>query len=194
MSDDKPAETPLKISFCTTCKGRLDHLMETLPKNLENSKSWPNVEFVILAYNDVSVIHWVLENYPEEVRSGKIVLSNVEMRPEVDEHGRVVSPEFMSDYFYYSHAKNAAHRMASGDVLCNLDADNIMAPGYARWLGEAFTDSFKTGKDIIARPLRENSGNTQVRGSGGRIAISRENFYKLRGYEEAFDAWGGEDR
>ncbi|KKL80749.1 hypothetical protein LCGC14_2001600, partial [marine sediment metagenome] len=40
-----------KISFCTTCMGRLYNLKETLPKNIEANGEYPNVEFVILDYN-----------------------------------------------------------------------------------------------------------------------------------------------
>ena len=40
-----------KISFCTTCKERLRHLKQTLPKNIKDNSNYPFIEFVILDYN-----------------------------------------------------------------------------------------------------------------------------------------------
>ena len=36
------------IVFCTTCRGRADHVEKTLPQNLADN---PNSKFVLLDYN-----------------------------------------------------------------------------------------------------------------------------------------------
>jgi len=38
----------MRVSFYTMCMGRLQHLRETLPRNLADS---PNAEFVVFDYN-----------------------------------------------------------------------------------------------------------------------------------------------
>ena len=47
----KPLREQHKISICTTCMDRGFDLKKTLPKNIEDNKSYPHLEFVILDYN-----------------------------------------------------------------------------------------------------------------------------------------------
>ncbi len=161
----------LKISFCTTCKGRLEHLKQTLPQNLADNADYPNIEFVILDYNSRDGLgDWIQKNYADEIESGRIRY--------------VHYPE--PEHFQLAHAKNMAHRMATGDVLVNLDADNYTGLGYAHWANERFT----ANQDIIIRPglnHHHTSGSGPVR---GRIAIHRDHFMKLHGYDERITSWG----
>ena len=39
------------IVFCTTCKGRAQHIEQTLPKNLADNARYLNCKFVVLDYN-----------------------------------------------------------------------------------------------------------------------------------------------
>lgn len=89
-----------------------------------------------------------------------------------------------------------AHRIATGDILCNLDADNFIAPGYAEWLNSVFQDN----PNSITRLSRFGMGVYHTLGISafgvyGRIAIMRDNFFNiLHGYDEAgFNGWGGDD-
>lgn len=178
----------MKISFCITCKGRLDHLKATLPKNIKDnlplSSKDPQVEFVVLDYDcPKDTIGWLL-NDPDI----KPYLDNGVVKvASLDNNG--------TKNFHHAHAKNIAHRLATGDVVCNLDADNYTGSRFANYLAEAFEED----SQIIVHPC--NSINAKVpkeeRGFYGRIAMTMENFISLGGYDEvkypAGCSWGGED-
>lgn len=175
----------MKISFCTTCSDkagqslRLGHIQETLIQNFYNN---PNeidleVEFVVLNYGDKGGLHeWMMTDplVSEEIKTGRIVY--------------VRSPQ---PYFRMAPAKNMAHRLASGDVVCNLDADNFTGPGFAR----ALANLFQQDMNIIINPSNSISRaySTEERGFFGKVALSRKNFYRLGGYSESFKGWGFED-
>jgi hypothetical protein len=169
-----------KVSFCITCKGRLGHLERTLKLNLENNADYPNTEFVVLDYDSQDGLEdWIKKKYQAEIDSGKIRYAKYQPAP----------------HFHMAHAKNMAHRLATGDILCNLDADNITAPGFAKWLNEQFSQN----PDIVVRPSwkplleRLKERRLDDSGIGGRIAISQTNFVKLHGYDEHFAGWGPDD-
>ncbi|MGE3713976.1 MAG: glycosyltransferase family A protein [Alphaproteobacteria bacterium] len=169
-----------KISFCTTCKGRLHHLQQTLPQNLANTADYDNVEFVILNYDSPDNLDsWIREHYADEIASGRIRYARVDDKP----------------HFHMAHAKNLSHRLATGDILCNLDADNIIAPNSARWMAEQFAQK----PDIVIRNMWEPihrrllQGHLNDKGFGGRIAITRDNFNRLHGYDENMPGWEGDD-
>lgn len=159
----------LKISFCTTCKERLYHLQTTLYENLNCAKKYDNIEFVLLNYNSQDGLdEWVRKEMRDHINSGRLVYYKTE------------DPE----YFHMSHAKNMAHRLSTGDILCNLDADNVIS--------ESFIDSiileFSINNNIILKP------NSNLKGNAGRITVSRDNFFKVRGYDEDAIGWGNEDQ
>ena len=63
----------LKISFCIPCMGRLHHLQETLPKNIEESSSY-DAEFIVLDYNSSDGLErWMKGNMMSHIKSGKVV-------------------------------------------------------------------------------------------------------------------------
>lgn len=179
-------ETRPKVSFCTTCRGAdyLERLKQTLPENIARNvrdDAPEMVEFVVVAYGDRNVTNWLVERFPDEIRAGivKVVDLPVEQAP----------------HFRMSHAKNVAHRMATGDVLCNLDCDNITSQNFAEWLSREFS---KDPDIIVAATTRGKLIGKITRGQSpqslaGRIAISRDHFMELHGYDENFSAWGGED-
>ena len=172
-----------KVSFCITCKGRLEHLKQTLPLNLKNNEDYPNTEFVILNYDSPDGLEeWVKENFQAEIASGKI------------RYARYTPAE----HFRMSHAKNMAHRLATGDILCNLDADNVTGKNYAGWLNETFSrhpDSYISPMNhAMQRLLKPIRGEPSSPGLNGRIAIMKRNFYKINGYDEIrFDGYARQD-
>ncbi len=158
-----------KISLCTTCHGTeyFEFLKETLPKNLDNNPE-ENVEFVILAYGDKDVYNWVRDNFKPEIESGRIKLAYSEQ-----------------DCFRMAHAKNMAHRLAGGDVLVNLDADNVTGRGFAAWATEKFLEH----PDTVVRYTPFQNRIRRLTGVdptsiGGRIAVSANNFLRMHGYDE----------
>lgn len=166
------------LSFCITCKGRLSDLKQTLPQSLVASEGRGDIEFVVAAYGDEQVRDWLLKTYPREIEEGRL---------------KVVYTE--AENFKHAHAKNIAHRAATKEVLCNVDADNTVTPEFIDFL----TDQFRGGRNIIVgrteRPegMRVEDDEFAMSGIAGRIALKRELFYELRGYDEHYQGWENED-
>lgn len=177
----------MKIAFCTTCKGRLDHLRQTLAKNLEDSADFKgDAVFVVLDYSGQDrIAEYVAQAHRADL-----------------EHGRVVVYTYPhAGAFHLSHAKNMAARcgMREGaDVLVTLDADNFVGHGFAQFVVQAFRDvGFHPGiflapnvpyiRSLAFGPPRP------CRGYFGRLALCSKDFLKLGGYDEIFEIWGSED-
>lgn len=170
----------MKISFATTCMGRVHHLMETLPQNIIDNPSTRNmtVEFAVVNYGS-------RDGMDEWMKTDPFIRSKIE-------DGTVRYARLPGvDHFHMAHAKNVAHRLATGDVLCNLDADNFTGDGFAAFLAH----EFRHNPNIIAMPAYQCSANlTSVdRGFYGRLAITKEHFEQLGGYDENLKGWGGDD-
>jgi hypothetical protein len=157
-----------KVSFCITCMGRAKHIRQTLEKNILANKRYPNVEFVLLDYNSNDGLKdWVFSNLKKYIDSGTLVYYRTE-RP---------------THFHVSRAKNMSHRLASGDILCNLDADNFTGQNFAFYLNKIFS---KRSSIFVA-------STGVVSGTFGRIAFLRDDFFRIGGYDETYDGWGFED-
>ena len=142
--------------------------MRTLPINIHDA---PGCEFVVVNYNSKDGMHeWMRDN----------------MRPWIDrgivKYYRTQIPE----KFVASHAKNIAHRQATGDVLCNLDADNFVANGFAELI-----QSVMKNKKYIMTGQRYDIFN--LGGSSGKVTVIKEHFYSVNGYDEDIAWWGYED-
>ncbi len=161
-----------KISYCITCMNRLHHLQETLPQNIKDNLNYPNQEFVVLDYNSSEDLEgWMRSEMGEYIDSGLVKLY------------KTTDPS----YFIKSHAMNMAFRCASGDILVNLDADNFTGAGFSSFINDRFDrreDSFLM-IDLDLFPDR--------RDAVGRIAMRREDFHRIRGYDERMDGYGWED-
>lgn len=98
---DKPA-----LSFITTCKGRLQHLMQTLPK----MAAQPGTETIVVDYDcpDNSG-DWVAANFPA------VRVVRVKDQP----------------IFVASRARNLGAAAAAAPWLCFVDADTLLHPDFA---------------------------------------------------------------
>lgn len=173
MNADNP-----RIVFCTTCKGRTQHLERTIVKNIEDNADYDNCVFVVLDYGSPDHLREFLESLPY-FKNGKLVVYGY-----YDWKGA----------FRMSHAKNMAHRcgiLEGGDALVNMDADNYAAPGFASWIAEQYrkhglenTFLWSNAKSVIGRARQ---------GLAGRTVISTNLFLKLGGYDEKYADWAPED-
>jgi hypothetical protein len=149
---------PIAISFCTTCKGRLYQLRETLPQNL--AALGADEEIVLVDYHSPDgLAAWVWDNFEPEIAAGRLRFFEV-----LDE-----APWHMAK------AKNLAHRLARGPLLFNLDADNFLTAQDLQHIRAA-----------VAQGLccRQGTGNIRD-GTPGRIGLPREAFHRIGGYDEA---------
>lgn len=163
----------MKISFCTTCMDRLFHLRDTYLRNIESASSHPDVEFVLLDYNSSDDLgDWVEENLSQHLESGRVKFYQTK------------EPK----YWVASHAKNIAHKMATGDILVNLDCDILIPPGFAEYVESAFSQGRRI---VMAFESEDSNGN---HGCAGLIAATKEDFYSVNGYDESIHlGWGYDD-
>lgn len=157
----------MKISFCTTVMNRLHHLKETLPMNLADNIATENIEFVILDYNSTDGLEdWMKQNLDNFC--GKVI------------YFKTTQPSF----YKRSHSRNMAFRLASGDIVCNLDADNYAGKNFAEYL----TAMFQQDNTIFIAPQNNHLSDTF-----GKISTTKSDFLQLRGYDEAIKGYGFED-
>jgi GT2 family glycosyltransferase len=163
-----------RISFCTVCMNRTIHLKETLKRNILDNAGYNNMEFVILDYGSRDDLYdWAQSALQQEISGGLVV------------YFRTKDPRF----FHMSHSKNMAFRLASGDILCSIDADNFTGPGFAAYIN----DTFNNDPDIFLQPPRIGT-NKKWWDVQGRICVKREDFYTLKGYDEKVMDYGYEDQ
>lgn len=171
----KPVTIYYKISFCITCMNRASHIKKTLAKNIKNNAEYPNLEFVLLDYNSSDDLQeFIFKNFKNELNSGRLV------------YYQTKKPK----YFHMANAKNIAHNLATGDIVCNLDADNFLGKDFAFYI------NISMQKDTNVIGLHQKNGAyipAQISDCGGRIFLTKENFLKLGGYNEEFIGWGYED-
>lgn len=169
-----------RIAFVTTCKNRAQHLKITLPKNLADNAEYENAVFAILNYGSGDdLLVYLQSEHGAAIRRGRVVVYNYS----------TPGP------FRMAHAKNMAHRLGiieGGEILVNLDADNLTGPGFASYVADNFERP-----EIFMRsvwPIQREKQTKIVRGCSGRIAVSAKMFINAGGYNEHYDEWGPDDR
>ena len=156
------------ISYCTSIKNRLEHFKKASVQTIESLLKLDEkylYEWCICDYNSNDG----LEEYIRSLNFNKIVYKKIKFR----------------EHFHHSRAKNISHKMASGDYMVNLDADNIVTPQFHKEIYKLF----KKGANVIWPTTTPNTTG----GGTGRIAIDKQTFFKLGGYDENIVGWGYED-
>lgn len=153
------------ISFYTTCKGRLSHLKETLPKNLSCDG-----EFVILDYCcPENTGNWIRNNFSKEISLGII---------------NYYRYNFESN-FHISHAKNIAASLCKNEIICSVDADCYISSDFTKELLSIFSKEKR-----FSALCEKKYGHPQL---WGLIACLKTDFLKIRGYNESFTNYGYDD-
>lgn len=158
-----------KIAFCITSMNRLSHVKETLEKNIIDNNLPEEVQFVLLDYNSSDGLEkWVksLKKYFDS---------------DILAYYRTNSPT----EFLRSHSRNMSFRLANADIVCNLDADNYLGKGFAKYIVDKFDKNKE--KDVFV------TSNCSVRDTFGRFCVYKDDFMKIRGYNEALAGYGVED-
>lgn len=151
------------ISFCTVCMNRTEWLKKTVENNIETSKRYENLEFVLLNYNSTDDMEEYVENNLIEYINGGIL-----------KYYKTKDPE----KFERCHAKNMAYRLATGDILINIDADMLIKDGFIEYI-----------RDLFSFPSVLSHGEI----CKGCISVLRKSFYEVRGYDEFMKTYGPED-
>ena len=144
-----------------------------MPVNIQENKHYPGIEFVVLDYNSKDGMEdWAKTTMREFIESGVL------------KYYRTIEPE----YFRAAHSRNMAAKLATGDILCMVDADNFAGEDYAGYVNSVFE---KQGDRTIITTLREDS--VPYRDQGGKICVRKEYFHEVNGYDEDFVFYGVED-
>src|ERR1700739_4368869 len=98
----------IRVSYCTTCHGRLWQVALTLFDNLRRLREDEEL---------------VLVDYGSRERVGRFVGSSPVCQKAI-EAGRLVYARTEAKHYHCPKAKNLAHRLGRGELLVNLDADN----------------------------------------------------------------------
>ncbi|RDV16697.1 glycosyltransferase family 2 protein [Pontibacter diazotrophicus] len=158
------------ISFCSTCMNRLFHLRHTLEKNIQNNRSYPNIEFVLIDYNSQDGLEdYVKENWSHYIEQG--VLNYYKT--------------FQPQTFHASKAKNLSHALAKGDIVCNVDGDNFTGKDLAYYINYLYNQHGENNIFQFHKP--------PFWGTVGRLTFFKEAFMRLGGYDEDLLPIGHED-
>jgi hypothetical protein len=157
-----------KISICTTCMGRTHDLKVTLPKNIEDNLDYPNLEFVVLNYNSNDDLdEWIKRDMAKYIDSGIL------------KYYKTTEPK----YYSMSHSRNIAFKVASGEIVNNVDADAFTNKGFATYLNKLANQQKE--KVIFAK------GRRMMR---GRLGFYKNEFIELLGgYDENLNGYGHDD-
>lgn len=150
---------------------RLHHLKQTLPSNIKNNAHYKNIEFVLLDYNSK-------DGLAEYVQS--------ELSMMIEQGLLVYYQNFQHEYFKRSHSRNMAFKLATGDIVCNIDADNYTGSAFAHYIERMF----RRKGNINLNALHTGKQNAD---SSGRICIHKNDFTSIGGYDETFTNYGFED-
>lgn len=164
-----------KITICTTCMNRLHDLKETYIKNINDNKDYANLEWLLLDYNSTDGLEqWAKKNLSQYIESGKVVFYRTEQ----------------PSYFHPNHSRNVSFRLATGDLIANVDSDNFTKKCYARRLNQCA--SVAEEKLLIVPDNFMKFGSSRMK-LKGRFCLYRKDIERLRGFDEDLDEGFGND-
>jgi GT2 family glycosyltransferase len=152
------------ISLCTWHKN-WPPLRETLPANL-----------ALIAGQDVE---WCITDFGSSDGSWSW------LQDQAADHPQLKVFRSRRRRIHFARCYNEAFRHAAGDILVCLDADNILGPRFLEVVQEKLTADSR-------RFLHVWSGDW-LDGTCGRMAMHRDVFAELGGYDEAFGPCGYQD-
>lgn len=167
----------IKISFCTVCMNRLHQLKETILANITCYQDVPGVEFILLNYNSSDEMDdWVLCNLKRFIDIGLLI------------YYKTTEPES----FNHSHSKNMIFKLATGDILCSINADHYIGEGFDLYLRKLFCDQPNSYVTPYLK-VTANSKNTVAGDVFGKVCVWNTDFHKIGGFDEKFKIYGFED-
>ena len=164
----KPITKNYKISLCTTCMNRLKDVQQTLPKNINDNLDYENIEFVLVDYNSKDGLgEWVRSEMMHHIKSGKLV------------YFRTEEPRF----YTMSHSRNVAFKIASGDIVNNIDADSYVNQNFAYFVNRLANEQPRKAMFGKSKQLLR-----------GRLGFFRGEFLStIGGYDETLTDYGHDD-
>jgi len=157
-----------KISFCFNVMGRLKELKATLLKNIKDNIEYPYFEVVLLNYDgDSSMDDYIVNECMSYIESGVLnYYKNLEPAP----------------YYKMCHSRNITGKLATGDIVSFIDANNLTRD-FSYFLNAAPQYLEREDITFMMAGLRR-----------GRIAMFKDKFLELGGYDESMDPRWWQDR
>ena len=154
----------IEASVITTCKGRLQHLKQSLPTMLAQSCQF-NYEVIVVDYGcPQGTFDWLRTLDARSVVAVRVI-DGVE-------------------WFNLARARNCGASLAQGKVFAFVDADIRLTCG---WLADV-TAPIAQGQVGLCE-----AGDTQGWDCCGTCAVAARLYHRVRGYDEAFCGWGNDD-
>ena len=174
-----------RIGFATLCRGRVQHLRQTLPRNLADTAGYKNAVFIVLDYGDTDgLAEYIRDFHKKDLAAGRLVYYSLEN----------------AGNFRLAHGKNVAMRctmLEGADLCCVLDADNFTGNGFAEFIADSFREPLLPGIFLCPNFAHIKSlphgALRPARGYAGRLVVWSQTFVKLGGLCETFETWRGED-
>jgi len=154
-----------KITIHTSCKGRAKFVKETLPSSMAAAREDGNCEVILISYSSPDGLgDMVKKSWMKEIKSGLLTYYYIGGQK----------------FFRFSHSRNLGIRLATGDIVINVDADIAIGPNYLR---------------EIRRLYRENVLQAvHLDRMAGWMAMVKQHAVELGGYDERMDdGYGRED-
>jgi hypothetical protein len=157
-----------KVSICTTSMNRTGDLKQTYRQNIEDNLEYGNVEFVLLDYNSKDGLGaWVRSELMEYIDAGIL------------NYYRTSEPE----YYSMTHSRNIAFRVATGDIVNNVDGDHWTNKGFAEYVNMLAANF--PHKAVFVKSKQKNRG---------RLGLYKVEWEKLLGgYNEDIMGYGYDD-
>jgi len=167
LPEDEDVKKHRKISICTNCMGRTYDLKRTYVKNIVDNLDYPNVEFVLLNYNsDDDMDEWVKRYLTPYIEDGVV------------NYYKTTEPEF----YEMGHSRNVQGKLAQGDIINNVDADN--------YCGFGFADAINKLAELQPNDAVFCKGKRMMH---GRFGMYKDEFLKYGGYDEDLTGYGYDD-
>lgn len=156
-----------KISICTNSMDRAYQLKETYVKNIEDNIDYKNIEWVLLNYGSKDNIDdWVKKTLMHYIGKGTVSYYQTSAK-----------------YYSMSHSRNIVFKLATGDIVLNVDADHFVNKGFAAKINEIA--NYAKEKVVFVKGRRRNRG---------RLGMFKKDFLTLGGYDEDLIGYGFDDK
>jgi glycosyltransferase involved in cell wall biosynthesis len=147
---------------------RIDDIKKTLPQNLKDNEEYNLAEFILLDYGSTDGLgEWVQKDLSEHISTGRLTYYYTKQ-----------------EHFRPNHSRNVSFRLAQGEVVTNVDADNFTHHGFLKRLNQCA--SVSPGRILIVPEsfLKPQSDRLILR---GRFALYRDDLLNLGGFDESLD-------
>jgi hypothetical protein len=158
------------ITVCTTVMNRTQDLSQTIIKNIEDNLSYEGKkEFLILNYNSKDNLdEWIKSNLSKYIEK------------EIVTYYKTEEPK----YYSMSHSRNICYKLASGDIVNSVDADNFVNQGFLSYVN--ILANIQPRKAIFAKGRRMLHG---------RLGFWKDECIQQLGcYDEELCGYGAEDK